>query len=93
MLHVWDDQHEYIIASAEDYRHIMQEAGFVLVDAVPVAPSWRDTATVRALSADHVTRMLEGCDRRTRTGLRDYAVLKVLARLGLRRSEVAEARR
>lgn len=60
-----------------------------LVDAVPVAPSWRDRGVVRAVAADHVAGMLASCDRRTRVGLRDYAVLKVLTRLGLRRGEVA----
>jgi site-specific recombinase XerD len=61
----------------------------LLVDAVPVAPSWRDQGVVRAMSADQVTRMLESCDRRTRVGRRDYAVLEILTRLGLRRAEVA----
>jgi len=60
-----------------------------LVDAVPVAPSWRDRGVVRALAADDVARMLAGCDRRTGTGRRDFAILTVLARLGLRRGEVA----
>jgi integrase/recombinase XerD len=60
-----------------------------LVDAVPVAPSWRDRGVVRALAADEIARMLAGCDRRTRTGRRDFAILTVLARLGLRRGEVA----
>jgi integrase/recombinase XerD len=60
-----------------------------LVDAVPVAPGWRDRGVVRALAADEVARMVEGCDRRTGTGRRDFAILTVLARLGLRRGEVA----
>ena len=60
-----------------------------LVDAVPVAPSWRDRGVVRAVAADEVVRMLAGCDRRTGTGRRDFAILTVLARLGLRRGEVA----
>jgi site-specific recombinase XerD len=60
-----------------------------LVDAVPVAPSWRDRGVVRAVAAEHVAGMLASCDRRTAVGLRDYAVLKVLTRLGLRRGEVA----
>jgi integrase len=33
--------------------------------------------------------MVQGCDRRTGTGRRDVAILTVLARLGLRRGEVA----
>jgi integrase len=44
---------------------------------------------VRAVAAEHVAGMLASCDRRTAVGLRDYAVLKVLTRLGLRRGEVA----
>jgi integrase len=60
-----------------------------LVDAVPVAPSWRDRGVVRAVDADEIVRMLAGCDRRTGTGRRDFAILTVLARLGLRRGEVA----
>jgi site-specific recombinase XerC len=44
---------------------------------------------VRAVAVDEVARMLQGCDRRTGTGRRDVAILTVLARLGLRRGEVA----
>ena len=33
--------------------------------------------------------MLEGCDRRTTVGCRDFAILTVLVRLGLRSGEVA----
>lgn len=43
----------------------------------------------RALPGDHVRLLLDGCDRATAVGLRDFAVLVVLARLGLRASEVA----
>jgi integrase/recombinase XerD len=60
-----------------------------LVDAVPVAPSWRDRGVARAVTADEMARMFAGCDRRTSTGRRDFAILTVLARLGLRRGEVA----
>ena len=41
------------------------------------------------LGADDVTRLLASCDRRTNAGRRDYAMLTVLARLGLRAAEVA----
>ena len=60
-----------------------------LVDAVPVTQGWRDRGVVRAVAVAEVARMLEGCDRRTGTGRRDFAILTVLARLGLRRGEVA----
>ncbi len=43
-------------------------------------------------SGGDVTALLVGCDRDTSAGLRDYAVLLLLARLGLRAVEVARLR-
>lgn len=43
-------------------------------------------------SRDEVAALLAGCDRDTSAGLRDYAVLLLLARLGLRAIEVARLR-
>lgn len=43
-------------------------------------------------SRDEVAALLAGCDRGTGAGLRDYAVLLLLARLGLREIEVARLR-
>jgi len=42
----------------------------------------------RAISAADVTRLLASCDRRSRIGRRDYAMLILLSRLGLRGGEV-----
>jgi integrase/recombinase XerD len=59
-----------------------------LAGAVPaVAPQARSLP--RALVPGTVERLLASCDRRTATGRRDFAVLIVLARLGLRAGEVA----
>jgi acetyl-CoA acetyltransferase len=71
------------------FLHARHYISAPLVDAVPVAPGWRDRGVARAVAADEVARMLAGCDRRTGTGRRDFAILTVLARLGLRRGEVA----
>lgn len=43
----------------------------------------------KALPDEGVQRLLAGPDRRARTGLRDYALLLLLSRLGLRAGEVA----
>jgi integrase len=43
-------------------------------------------------SREEVTALLVSCDRETSTGVRDYAVLSLLARLGLRAVEVARLR-
>jgi integrase/recombinase XerD len=59
-----------------------------LAGAVPgVAPQSRSLP--RALPAGTVRRLLASCDRRTSVGRRNFAVLIVLARLGLRAGEVA----
>lgn len=60
-----------------------------LVAAVPAAASWRLAGLPKGLAPGEVSRLLAACDRRTRTGRRDFAVLMLLARLGLRAGEVA----
>jgi site-specific recombinase XerC len=42
----------------------------------------------RAISPEHAQRAIDSCDRRTSLGLRDRAVLLLLARLGLRAHEI-----
>ena len=60
-----------------------------LAESVPRAIPWRDSGRSRALEPGQVSRLLASCDRRTAAGRRDFAILTVLARLGLRASEVA----
>lgn len=57
--------------------------------AVPVVPHWTMTTVPRAIPADQVLQLLNSINRTTPLGRRDYAVLLLLARLGLRASEVA----
>ncbi|MDP3950823.1 tyrosine-type recombinase/integrase, partial [Microbacterium sp.] len=60
-----------------------------LAGVVPTAPGWRDSGLSRAIEPGQVARLLASCDRRTGVGRRDFAILTVLARLGLRAGEVA----
>jgi site-specific recombinase XerD len=60
-----------------------------LASAVPTAPGWRLTWLPRSVDSVTVRRLLRSCDRRTNTGRRDFAVLILLVRLGMRRGEVA----
>jgi integrase/recombinase XerD len=60
-----------------------------LAAAVPVVPNWSMSSIPRAIGADQVRQLLASINRRTATGRRDYAILLLLARLGLRSSEVA----
>src|ERR1700677_2125053 len=59
-----------------------------LADAVPTVPNWSMTAIPRAIAPDHLCAVLASCRRDTSTGRRDYAILLLLARLGLRSSEI-----
>jgi site-specific recombinase XerD len=60
-----------------------------LVGAVPAVAGWRLAALPRGLERDTVAAVLAGPDVSTAVGLRDRAVLTVLARLGLRGAETA----
>jgi site-specific recombinase XerD len=59
-----------------------------LAGSVPTVADWRLSAVPKHLRPEEVRRVLGGCDRNTSTGRRDYAVLLLLARLGLRAGEV-----
>lgn len=60
-----------------------------LAQVVPSSAGWSLSSLPRGLPAEDVRRMLAGCDRGRGTGRRDYAILTVLVRLGLRAGEVA----
>lgn len=60
-----------------------------LIAAVPAVASWRETSVPRHLQPEDVERVIAGCDLAARAGLRDRAVLLLLARLGLRAGDVA----
>jgi integrase/recombinase XerD len=56
---------------------------------VPTAAAWTTTPAVpKAISAEHAQRAIDSCDLNTAVGLRDRAVLLLLARLGLRGHEI-----
>jgi integrase/recombinase XerD len=71
------------------YLHVTGLVPAPLAQAVPSAAGWKLSSLPRALDPATVTSLLAACDRRTVTGRRDYAVLMLLARLGLRGCEVA----
>ena len=60
-----------------------------LAAAVPTVAGWRLSELPRYLEAEQVEKVLRCCDRRRKVGKRDYAILLLLARLGLRAGEVA----
>lgn len=60
-----------------------------LAACVPTVANWRSTTLPNSVEPEEVKKLLRSCDRRTSDGRRDYAVLLLLARLGLRAGEVA----
>lgn len=63
-----------------------------LEHAVPLVPQWRLSSLPRYLSPTQVERLIACCDLRGRPGVRDRAILLLLARLGLRAGDILEMR-
>ena len=61
----------------------------LLTTAVPPVAGWRETGIPKALPAGGVQLLLDSCDRGDPVQARDYAILMLVARLGLRSIEVA----
>jgi site-specific recombinase XerD len=71
------------------YLHVMGEIELPLRWAVPGVADRRGLSLPRGLEPAAVLKLLASCDRRTLVGRRNYAVLLLMARLGLRAGEVA----
>ena len=71
------------------FLHVTGRVAVPLAAAVPSVASWRLSSLPRGLDRDHLARILASCDRATAVGRRDYAILMLLQRLGLRACEVA----
>lgn len=63
-----------------------------LVGAVPSVARWIGATLPRGLTSTQVAALLSSCDRRRPLGRRDYAILLLLGRLGLRAAEVSGLR-
>jgi integrase/recombinase XerD len=61
-----------------------------LTGAVPGVGAWRAAGLPRPLETGELGRLMASCDRGTGIGRRDFAILGLLGRLGLRCGEVAD---
>jgi len=59
-----------------------------LDDAIPNLAHWRLASLPRYLPPEDVERLIASCDRASPVGLRDRAILLLLARLGLRAGDI-----
>jgi integrase/recombinase XerD len=59
-----------------------------LAACIPAVANWKQSTLPRALPPGQVEQVLNSVDRKTAMGRRDYAILLILARLGLRAGEI-----
>jgi len=71
------------------YLHVAGVTASGLTDVVPPAASWPSSSLPQPIDRRQALRLLRSCDRRTAAGRRDFAVLTMQLRLGLRVGEVA----
>lgn len=79
-----------MVTSLRSFFRFAQCRGLIgsdLAAAVPPVANWRRSGLPKHLSAQAVQRVLGACERATVQGKRDYAILLLLARLGLRAGE------
>jgi site-specific recombinase XerD len=70
------------------YLHHRGLNPLALAGCVPSIRRWKFASLPTYLSAAQVQKALGSCDRATALGLRDYAILMMLAKLGMRAGEI-----
>ncbi len=84
-------QAKLLVTALRSFLRYLYQHGHVALDlagAIPSVANWRFTHLPKALRAEQVECLLESCDRSAAAGQRDYAILLLLARLGLRAGEI-----
>jgi site-specific recombinase XerD len=80
-----------VVAALRSFLRYLFQSGIVAIDlaaCVPTIATWSLSKVPKFLPAEQIQQILDSCDRQTVTGKRDYAILLLLARLGLRAGEV-----
>ena len=82
---------ETMVAALRSLLRFLHVQGWIATPLATAVPSVRRRreGLPRGLAAGQVRLLLESCDRESPAGRRDFAILMLLARLGLRRGEVA----
>lgn len=82
---------QLLVTALRSFFRFLQHRGkiaFSLADCVPTVARWAFSTLPKSLPPAAVRRVLDHCNRRIPGGRRDYAILLLLARLGLRASEI-----
>lgn len=81
-----------LVSAMRSFLSYARYKGLIQLDlamGIPAVADWARASIPRGLPVDDVRRVLRHCNRRRPTGRRDYAILLLLARLGLRACEIA----
>jgi site-specific recombinase XerD len=81
-----------IVTALRSFLRFLHQRGAIAIDlaaSVPAVADWRLSQLPKSLPPVQVKQLLASCDRSTATGQRDYTILLLIARLGLRAGEVA----
>lgn len=84
-----------LVGALRGFVRFLYATGLVDTDlsgALPSVAAPRYTGVSRAVDAETVSAMLASCDRASGKGRRNYAILVLMARLGLRAVEVSRMR-
>jgi site-specific recombinase XerD len=84
-----------MVSALRSLLRFLHVAGYIarpLDAAVPAVPGWQPVRKPHRVSGRETAAVLAACDRESARGRRDYAILMLLARLGLRAAEVAGIR-
>jgi site-specific recombinase XerD len=79
------------VTALRSFLRYLRQRGDVATDLASAAPAvacWSQSGLPKFLPAAQVKQVVASCDRNTPVGKRDYAILLMLARLGLRAGEV-----
>jgi len=82
---------QHMVGSLRAFLRYLRYQGAITADlaaCVPRVANWSHSALPRFLQPGQVQQVLDHCDRRSAVGLRNYAILLLLARLGLRACEI-----
>ncbi len=71
------------------FLHLQGLTPLRLGNAVPPVGGWRLATLPPTMNTSDVQLLLDGCDRGTDVGVRDFAIMLLVARLGLRSIEIA----
>jgi site-specific recombinase XerD len=80
-----------MISALRSFFRYLRHRGDITTDlaaCVPAIANWQFSALPKFLQPDQVQQVLGQCDNQTAHGRRDYAILLLLARLGLRACEI-----